>query len=220
MVVSLFNVFASAQRNNTSSGKMKGDSNLHKVTVNVNGQKLIEIMHDDEPRCLISVNGDTIVKYEDYYADIIFLDINGDGYKDIRIYIFGNAGSNQCENYFFDPVAKKFILIQGCDLDITLIKGTKLFYSYNHAGCADYDWESHLCKIEKWTEVDIGYINCHNCGDKDDGIKIYKVADQNNEYTKKLFKEMPIPKFDNNSKNNSKWNFIEKYWTKNYNYFE
>lgn len=77
------------------------------------------------------------------------------------------------------------------------------------------NWESHLSKIENWKEVNIGFINAKGCGDKDDGIYIYKVNDS----VEKLIKAMPMKIFDNNGKDN-KWDFIKDYWTRNYKTFE
>lgn len=169
-------------------------------------------MYYDRFRCLTTLSGDTIVKYVDYYFEIVFLDIDGDGCKDIRVFVVSNT-PNQCDNYFFDKDTKKYRYIKGCDLDITLIKGTKLFYSYNHTGCADMDWESHLCKIENWGEVDIGCIEANGCGDENDGIKIYKLNGEKQD----LIKKMALPQF--NKWADGKWGFIKQYWYKNYKLF-
>ena len=185
-------------------------SNIHRATLTVNKQKLIQTeIKEDQFACLTSLTGDTIVKFADYYSSIEFLDIDQDGYKDIRIFTYSNT-PNECDNYLFDKVSKTYKFIKNCDLDIKLIKGTRLFYSYNRAGCADMNWESHLCKIENWNEINIGLINGKGCGDKDDGIYIYKI----NGETENLITTLPIKTIEKYKEN--KWGFIEEYWTNNY----
>ena len=131
-------------------------------TIKINDQKFIQTLKDSNFNCLLSLEGDTIVKSEDYYFKAEYLDIDKDGYKDIRVFAFSNT-PNQCDNYLFDKTLKTFKLIENCDLDIQKIKGTDFFYSYNRVGCADMNWESHLSKIENCKLVDYGYIYGQGC---------------------------------------------------------
>lgn len=189
-------------------------------SLKINDQEFIKTLKDGKFNCLLSIKGDTVVKSEDYYLEAKFLDIDEDGYKDIRVFVFSN-NPNQCDNYLFDQKLKTFKLIENCDLDIRKIKGTDFFYSYNRAGCADMNWESHLSKIENYKLVDYGYIYGQGCDFEIEKnaqvIDIYKV---NNLITgdKKLIKKLPYQKYIKEF--GDKWDFIEKYWIKNYKTFE
>ena len=163
----------------------------------------------DKFKSLVFLSGDTILKNQDYYFQVEFLDINGDGYKDIRAFVFSST-PNACENYFFDKEKKTFRYIENCDLDIQLIKGTKYFYSYDAIGCGDSYWESHLLKIENWREKDIGSIDARGCGGKDNGISIYKLHGD----TSRLIKRISIRTLEKYK--NNKFGFIKDYWTRNW----
>lgn len=189
-------------------------------TLKINDQKFIQTLKDSNFNCLLSLQGDTIVKSEDYYFKAEFIDIDEDGYKDIRVFAFSNT-PNQCDNYLFDNRLKTFKLIENCDLDIKKIKGTDFFYSYNRAGCADMNWESHLSKIEKYKLVDYGFIYGKGCDidieKNPQVIEIYKVSNSGTD-EKILIKKLPYQKHIKEFGN--KWEFIENYWTSNYNTFE
>lgn len=188
-------------------------SDLKKITFTLNGQKLIKILQNGRFIALTSISGDTIVKYQHYYERLKILDINGDGSNDIRVYIMSNT-PNQCDNYLFNIAKRKFKLLENCNLDIKLVTGTKLFYSYNRAGCADYNWQSYLSKIVNFKLIPIGYIYGNGCESNNNQqvIEIYKINPNNQ--VQILIKKLPylknIPVFD------AKWGFIEKYWSKNY----
>jgi hypothetical protein len=194
--------------------------NIQADTLLINKQQYIRILRDNKFNCLLSRKGDTIVKSEDYYFKVDFLDIDEDGYKDIRIFTFSNT-PNQCDNYLFDRKLKTFKLIENCGLDIQKIKGTQFYYSYNRAGCADLNWESHLSKIENYELVNYGYIIGHGCDfevkKNVQSIDIYKIIDSK-KYEKKLIKSLPYLKHI--PKNDDKWDFIEKYWKKNIKVFD
>ena len=189
-------------------------------TIKINDQKFIQTLKDSNFNCLLSLQGDTIVKSEDYYFKAEFLDIDKDGYKDIRVFAFSNT-PNQCDNYLFDKNLKTFKLIENCDLDIQKIKGTDFFYSYNRAGCADMNWESHLSKIENYKLLDYGYIYGQGCDFEIEKnpqvIEIYKVSNSDTD-EKVLIKKLPYQKHIKEF--GDKWEFIENYWTRNYKTFE
>jgi hypothetical protein len=185
---------------------------LHHDTLVQNGVSLVRIRKGNQVRGLFTMSGDTILKEADYYDSISFPDVDEDGYKDIRVIVFSNT-PNQSENYFFDKQSGRFKRIENSDLDIKKVEGVNLFYSYNSTGCADMNWESHLSKIENWKEVNIGRINAKGCGDKEDGIYIYKVQDRK----EKIFEKSRIDSVLKESK--GKWAFIKKYWAKNYKKF-
>jgi hypothetical protein len=191
-------------------------------TLTINDQKFIQTLKDSNFSCLLSLNGDTIVKSEGYYFEAVFLDIDKDGYKDIRVFVFSNM-PNQCYNYLFDRRLKTFKLIEHCYLDIQKIKGTDFFYSYNRVGCADMNWVSHLSKIENYKLINYGYMYGQGCDFEVEKypqvIEIYKVihSDADNDeriLVEKLPYQKHIKVFDD------KWEFIENYWKRNNKTFE
>lgn len=192
---------------------------IHIDTLQINNQQFIQTLKDNKFNSLLSMKGDTIVKSEDYYFEAKYLDIDEDGYKDIRVFAFSNT-PNQCDNYLFDNTTNTFKYIENCDLDIKKLNGTDFYYSYNRTGCADLNWESHLSKIENNKLVDYGYINGRGCDfeikDNPQVIEIYKVINSDKD-EKKLIKSLPyvkhIPKPDD------KLTFIENYWKQNFKMF-
>ncbi len=192
---------------------------LSKDTLLLNHQKFIRTFKDKKFQSLTTLRGDTVLKNGEYYSEVKFIDINADGYKDIRAFVFSNT-PNECENYLYDKEKKSFRLIEDCELDIQIIKGTPYYYSYNRAGCADMNWESNLSKIENYKLVSLGYIYGKGCDfevkENPQIIEIYKIQNTDKDQ-KVLIKKLPylkyIPKFDD------KWSFIKEYWTKNYRKF-
>lgn len=190
---------------------------LHQDTVSFNGQKYIRVLNDNNHfHCLLSQKGDTLIEPQDYYFDAEFLDINEDGYKDIRVSFFSNT-PNQCDNFLFHPKDKNYQLLQNCDLAIQKIQGTDFYYSYSPVGCSDMDWESYLCKIEGNEQINYGYINGKGCDfdtkTEPQVIEVYKITNTKDSEPK-LVQTLPytkyIPEFE------KKWDFIEYYWKKNY----
>lgn len=160
---------------------------------------------------LETLGGKVIIQPADYYVNLQVLDINEDGFQDIRIYVISNT-PNQCENYFFDANEKMFRKIIGSDLDIRKLPNADLYYSYNRAGCASMNWESHLSKIENFEEITIGRIEAHDCEDEDDGITFYKIVTDD-----KVLKIDHKP--DHNmgfSGKNNRWDYMVNYWVNNY----
>lgn len=195
-------------------------SEIHTDTLQINKQQYIQILKDEKFNCLMSMQGDTIIKSEDYYFKADFLDIDEDGNKDIRVFIFSNT-PNECDNYLYDSTSNSFKLIENCDLDIEKVKGTDFYYSYNRTGCADMNWESHLSKIENYKLVNYGFINGKGCDFQVENnpqvIEIYKVTNSETDEMK-LINKLPYQK--NIKKFGEKWSFIKKYWVKNFKTFE
>jgi hypothetical protein len=214
--------------NKTQTDISSNKTNIHKKettiididTLQINGFQFIQTLNDDKFNCLVTIKGDTIIKAEDYYYQAKFLDINEDGYKDIRVFTFSNT-PNECENYLFDKRLKTFKQIENCDLDIQKIKETDFYYSYNRAGCSDMVWESHLSKIENYKLINYGFINGKGCDfeikENPQVIEIYKVINSENDEMK-LLASLPYLKYI--PKNGDKWDFIEKYWKQNYKIFD
>lgn len=213
----IFILFYSCKQN---SIKKEENKNIKIDTLQVNNNSLIRKLKDNRFNCLLTLKGDTIIKSQDCYSKIIFLDINKDSYKDIRVNAFRNT-PNQCDNYFYDRKSKTFNLIENCYLDIKKIKGTEFYFSYNRLGCSDLNWESYLSKIEEFKLVNYGYMNGQGCDFKakenPQMITIYKVLDTNYENNKFIEK---LPYLKQISKNDDKFNFIEKYWKQNCKGFE
>ncbi|TPG41553.1 hypothetical protein [Flavobacterium pectinovorum] len=189
-------------------------------TLIINKHQYIQKLINKSFYCLLSVHGDTIIKQQDYYVNSEYSDIDNDGYDDIRIYLVSKI-PNECDTYLYNKERQAFILIENCDLDIQKIKGSQFYYSYNKAGCADLNWESYLSKIENYKLINYGYIIGHGCDfeveKNPQSISIYKISDSEKQEMK-LIQELPYLK--NIPKNENKWDFIKRYWQKNFNKFE
>ena len=218
----LLNIFAACDSQSTQTiPKIKSDANLlkHKAdTIILNNHHFIQTFQNSHFDCLLSIEGDTIIASQNYYSNIAYLDIDEDGYDDIRVFIFSNS-PNDCITYLFDEKSNSFKLLQNCSLYIKKLKQMPIFYSYNAAGCADMNWESHLSKIDNFKLFPIGYINGQGCDfdlkNNPQTIEIYKILQPNS--IKMKIEELPyvenIPKFED------KWDFIEEYWSNNHNNF-
>ncbi|MDJ1500504.1 hypothetical protein [Xanthocytophaga agilis] len=193
---------------------IEAKAKIIKDTITINTEKLVlstdvnEIFYG-----LTTLRGDTIIKFEEFYNDAIFPDINGDGYKDIEVEIISN--NPDFETYLFDPKQRRFRYLENCDLALQRIKGTHYYYSYNAAGCADYNWESHLSKIVNYQLIVMGHIEGDACepDSTKNKISIYKVRKEKEMLYKSLPYQKYIPKFE------AKWDFIDRYWRKNYQQF-
>ena len=185
-------------------------------TVTLNHQKLLRTSADGKFSYLTTLTGDTVLKNPGYYSDVKFIDINEDGYRDIRAFVFSNT-PNQCDNFLFDKNKKTFRQIEDCDLDIQLIKGTPYYFSYNRTGCSDMNWESYLGRIENFRLVQVGHIDGTGCeGEEQRWIEIYKLHPSSE--TETLVKKLPYDKYI--SGNTDKWTFIKTYWSKNWRLFK
>jgi hypothetical protein len=210
----------SAESSTSQINQCQNSIDISIDTLKINDQIFIQTLKDSNFNCLLSLHGDTIIKSEEYYFYAEVLDIDEDGYKDIRVFIFSNK-PNKCDNYLFDKRLKTFKKLENSDLDIQKIKGTGFFYSYNSAGCADMNWESHLSKIENYKLVDYGYIYGQGC-DFDieinpQVIEIYTVGYLDTseiDLVKKLPYQKHIKEFGD------KWDFIKNYWKRHYKKFE
>lgn len=189
-------------------------------TLILNGQHHIQVEKNNHFNCLLTLQGDTIVKSEDYYFEAQYPDIDGDGYNDIRVYAFSNT-PNQCDNYLYNKNNNSYTRIENCDLDIQHIKGTNFYFSYSRAGCADLNWESYLSKIENFKLIPYGYIYGQGCDvDVNENPQLIDIYQIRNPETgeKTLINRLPYQKFINAKMD--KLNFIEHYWQENYKRFE
>lgn len=155
-------------------------------------------------------------------ADVEFPDFNKDGYMDILLTYIGNNPTYFL--YLFDSITKTFKNIKGYMKypdAIQLKANSKYYYSYHRAGCADMDWISDLFKIVNFKIIHVGHIYGQGCDfevkENPQIIEIFKVIN-NDDNNSKLISKLPylkyIPHFGD------KWDFIEKYWNKNYQRFD
>ena len=100
-----------------SNVQRKDTIGIHIDNLQINNQQYVQILKGNRFNCLLSMQGDTLVKSEDNYFEAKFLDIDEDSCKDIRVFAFSHT-PNQCDNYLIDKKLKIFKLIENCDLDI------------------------------------------------------------------------------------------------------
>ncbi|RYE50587.1 MAG: hypothetical protein EOP48_19505 [Sphingobacteriales bacterium] len=181
-------------------------------TVIIDGQRFTA-HHDQWDFWIIKSKKDTVVRLEPSFMDFKFSDFNKDGYKDLMLDLGGNIPDNY-RLLLYVPKQQTFREVKGFD-DLPLplkIAGTKYFYSYSRAGCADETWVSYLFYVKNYKAVKIGYINGEGCG-INDGIFIYRLLGDK----KKLIKRLPLHTIGDYK--DYKWGFLKQYWTKNYQRF-
>ena len=151
-------------------------------------------------------------------SNLEFPDFDKDGNKDIILTYMGNNFTYYL--YLFDKTKNVFKFIKGFDrfpASQQLKTNRKYYFSYHRAGCADMNWVSDLFFISNFKTIHIGQIYGKGCDadikEEPQIIEIYKIID-NTEYKEKLIAKLPyqknIPEFGD------KWDFIKKYWEKNY----
>lgn len=150
-----------------------------------------------------------------------FPDLDKDGNKDIMLTYMGNNFTYGL--YLFDKTKNIFKFVEGFDRfpeAIQLKTDPKYYYSYHRAGCADLNWISDLFYIHNFKSVHIGQIYGKGCDadlkEEPQAIEIYKVIG-NNDDNEKIISKLPykknIPEFSD------KWDFIKRYWERNYSKF-
>lgn len=160
--------------------------------------------------------GDTLYQDSIYSPKQMFVDFNGDGYKDILIdYMTNIPGIRDLLLYdITNKTFKKVIDFQ--DFPSTeKVGNTKYYYSYHRSGCADMNWDSDLFYIENYKTIKIGNIGGRECKDTGvkDGIYINKIIDGKEIEVQKLAIGI-IKKYKD-----YKWGFIDDYWSKNHKNF-
>jgi hypothetical protein len=147
--------------------------------------------------------------------DIRFIDVNGDGYKDLVVEYNSNVPDRR-DLLLFDKTNGRFRLIKDYpDFPAAIrIPRTYLYYSYHRSGCADLDWDSDLFEIVNFKIVRMGNISGQACDDDEShGIFIYKTVNG----SAKLVKKLPMSNVGDYA--NGKWGFIADYWMHNYKEF-
>ncbi|MEP1487365.1 MAG: hypothetical protein ABJK28_02940 [Algibacter sp.] len=163
---------------------------------------------------LKSSNGNTLYRNDNNPSEFILKDFNEDGFSDIELHFITNVPDVN-EILIFNPISKTFTEIENFweFPAAKKIRKVNLYYSYQRSGCADSNWDSDLFYLKENKAVKIGNIQVIECNNESvNGIYFYIV----NGNKKKLLKYISIEhkNFEN------KWEFIEKYWTKNYKKFE
>lgn len=192
------------------------DTILNTITDYVDGRCFVMTCSSGYNLVLKNEKGDTLYQDSVYSPEQVFLDFNGDGYKDILIdYMTSIPGVRDLLLYdLTNKTYRKVIDFQ--DFPSTERLGyTRYYYSYHRSGCADLNWDSDLFYIENYKTIRIGNIggrDCKNTGVKD-GIYISKIIGQ---------KEIEVQKLDISiikKYKDHKWGFIAEYWRKNYKKF-
>ena len=200
---------------NKTSNKIKTQfKEIKSDTLIVNNLKFIieQFKEENLNFSLIILNEkfDTIYKHNDFIDEYKITDFNNDGYQDIELdYITNVPGI--VDVLLFDLTSGKFQIIEelGNYPSSIKIKNSEYYYSYERAGCADYNWESNLFYISDYKCVKIGNITGKGCGyEKRNGIFINKIVD--NEEVEINWIKRDTGYYDD------KWEFIENYWTKNH----
>jgi hypothetical protein len=160
---------------------------------------------------------DTILKRRSDYRTCHFDDFNSDGYKDVFLEISGNT-PDQFDLFLYVSKTKSFQQLKGFGNFPSAKRnnGTAYYYSYHKSGCADMNWDSDLFYISNFRAIRIANISGKECGNSgvNDGLYISKVqGDQ-----KTLVKTLPIETI--HKFKDDKWEFIKRYWIKNYRIFQ
>lgn len=164
--------------------------------------------------CLINSIGDTVIHDWHYQMGLTQTDFNRDGVDDILIDYFPVPPVQDL--MMFNPETRRFVLVENFrDFpEPEPIRGTRYFYSYHRAGCADGAWVSDLFYIDNYKAIHIGHINGTECGgNTKDGIYISKIKGK---------RKTPVVTFPIEmiyQYRRYKWGFIKAYWSKNYDFF-
>ena len=162
---------------NKTSNKIKTQfKEIKSDTLIVNNLKFIieQFKEENLNFSLIILNEkfDTIYKHNDFIDEYKITDFNNDGYQDIELdYITNVPGI--VDVLLFDLTSGKFQIIEelGNYPSSIKIKNSEYYYSYERAGCADYNWESNLFYISDYKCFKIGNITGKGCGyEKRNGI--------------------------------------------------
>ncbi len=146
---------------------------------------------------------------------IEFLDFNKDKRTDIIISHIGNVMTYSL--FLFDKLKSNLKEVRGFEQfpdAVQLKTNSRYYYSYHRAGCADDDWASDLFKIEAFNTIWVAHISGNGCDEieSERTIEVYKVKNDNIENNAlQTFKMGKVIK-----KLEDKWDFIKKYWNKNY----
>lgn len=172
---------------------------------------------DEELLYIVSATREIILKQRGMGPDLLFVDFNDDGFKDIVV-TFKSDAPDVKALLLFDYKEKNFRPVVGFDVyaEPVLITGTNLYYSYSPAGCANFDWNSDLFYIKDYKAIKTGNMNVNQCpnSEAENGIYIRKLKEGKMELEDKI----PLTVFANYP--DGKWGFLTDYWNKNYKKFK
>ena len=165
---------------------------------------------------MLNAKKDTVYKDSIYSPQQVFVDFNGDGYKDILIDYMTNVPGIE-DLLLYDKAQrtyKKVVNFQDFP-DPKRIANSAYYYSYHRSGCADMNWDSDLFYIKNYKAVKIGNISGNQCGNEyiNEGLYISKMVEGKKIGVNKL----PINILKQYK--DSKWGFIKRYWQRNYKSF-
>ena len=148
-------------------------------------------------------------------SDLIFLDFDGDGYKDLVIEYLSNVPGIS-DLLIYDHVNNRFSKVKDFSKYPAPIRipNSHIYYSYHRSGCADSDWDSDLFKIVNEKATTIGTISGRDCDEVEKGIFVYCCRQSG----KQLIKKMSLQKLNNYK--DTKWGLIADYWKHNYKKFQ
>jgi hypothetical protein len=156
----------------------------------------------------IEQNGLAFIKYPDF---------NTDKYPDILIDYIGNKSSYSL--YLFDSIQLKYKEIQNySDFPDAIQIKPNIYYSYQAVGCADLNWVSNLFKIQDFEIIHLAHMDAESCENESKTnqktIKVFKVKSSNNNQLIQDLKYNEQIKISDN-----KWEYLKRYWWKNYSRF-
>jgi hypothetical protein len=144
------------------------------------------------------------------------VDLDQDGHQDIIVNLFSNTPGDQLY-FLFDPVAHHFVPLRnsGYYANAAPVEGTGLCRSYNRSGCADYNWESWLFGIKGDSAYSIGHMVAHQCPGTDHPRIITYLSEKEEDGVRMD----SIPGDTSMTFFHKKREFVEGYWSKNYDRF-
>jgi hypothetical protein len=172
---------------------------------------------DEELLYVVSGKREIILKQRGMSPNIVFIDFNEDGFKDIVVTYKSDAPDAKAL-LLFDYKSENFKLVNGFDAfaEPVLITGTSLYYSYAPAGCASFDWNSDLFYVKDYKAIKTGSMSVNQCpnSEAENGIYIRKLKEGQMELEEKI----PLTVFAKYP--DGKWGFLTDYWSKNHKKFK
>lgn len=205
------------EEDNVSTSKYDSDTSFIINELNVIIQT--KEMENSDLLLIQITNGDSVIidtiMSSNALSDMWFTDFNKDGNMDIMFSYLGNNPYHLL--YLFNPKTSLYTEIKdyGNFSDSKqLTNNPKLYFSYHRAGCADYNWESDLFKIDNYEIIHLGNLYGNGCeADSLQYIKTSRGKYPNNTKVDSLSYYNNVPEFGD------KWDFIEKYWNNNWQKF-
>ena len=103
-------------------------------TFKLNWQQVVRLRVTTMFNNLITLDGDTLVEARDAYFDWGFPDVDGDGYKDIRVYEVDNDPT-QWNTYLFDKTDKTYKETKNVGLDFKRFPKSIIIFIITRLDC-------------------------------------------------------------------------------------